>query len=107
MTALLTTTPSNRWQDADKGRGRLLSHLSTAGMSLVCVVFVFLAARDGLVNLYNRWWYEDEYGYGFLILLIVPLLLWGRRAELVTSNKTRWTRLAIVFVAQLCMVLAV
>ena len=67
-----------------------------------------LSARDGLVNLYDRWMYEEEYGYGFLIAALVPLLLWRSWPSIRASSagaKSKWPGLAIVLVAQLCVLL--
>jgi len=68
---------------------------------------VCFTGRDGLENLYSRWVHEEEYGYGFLIVALVPLLLW-RRLNLIAafSAGTRWPGLAIVIIAQLCTLLA-
>jgi len=71
-------------------------------MTLVC-----LTGRDALSNLWHRWTYEEEYGYGVVVVALVPLFLW-RRWHLIqaTSTGTKWPGLALVIVAQLCTVLA-
>jgi exosortase D (VPLPA-CTERM-specific) len=77
-----------------------------AAFVLVSLIFVVLTGRDGLSNLYFRWGHEDEYGYGFLAVALVPLFLW-RRWNLVRtlSNDTKWPGLVLVAGAQLAAVL--
>jgi exosortase D (VPLPA-CTERM-specific) len=50
--------------------------LWVAALVALCVVLVFASAWDGLADLYRRWAYEEEYGYGFVAAAIVPILLW-------------------------------
>jgi exosortase D (VPLPA-CTERM-specific) len=77
------------------------------GLAIICVALVCYTARDGLQNLYERWIYEEEYGYGFLILALVPLLFWRRWQALVSDQVgARWPGVAILLLAQLCTVLA-
>jgi exosortase D (VPLPA-CTERM-specific) len=77
--------------------GRIAFALVVASLALAC-----LTAQDGLINLYDRWRHEDEYGYGFLAAAIVPVLLW-RRWDLIQalSTERRWPGLALIVVAQL------
>src|SRR5262245_55700071 len=66
-----------------------------AAFALACVT-----ARDGLVDIYNRWAYEDEYGHGFLVTALVALILWRRWPTLrAVSTGPRWPGLALVVVA--------
>src|SRR5262245_59471303 len=103
MTTLIAGDPNA----ANKGAQPSYRALALAGVGLICLLFMLLTGRDGLFNLYERWRYEEEYGYGFLIVLLVPLLLWGRREALLRSeNGTQWPGLAILVLAQLCIVLA-
>src|SRR5262245_31859865 len=98
-----------RTKGADETR-KLPAFLASRGwllaFVLVSLTFVALTGRDGLFNLYFRWGHEDEYGYGFLAVALVPLFLW-RRWHLVRalSNDTKWPGLALVAVAQLGAVL--
>jgi exosortase D (VPLPA-CTERM-specific) len=85
------------------GQRRVLgSWWSVAAFLTVCLIFTCLSGRAGLVNLYERWTYEDEYGYGFLVAALVPLLLW-RRWHIIRSlaTDTKWPGLVLVAVAQL------
>ncbi len=80
------------------------------GIALImsfCLALMCISGRDGLANLYDRWSYEEEYGYGFIIVALVPLLLWRRWRDIVSSSGTGWSGLAVVLVAQLSMVVAV
>ena len=43
---------------------------------LLAVALAALSNWDGLKNLYMRWAYEDEYGYGFLAAALVPVFIW-------------------------------
>ena len=68
---------------------------------LLAVALAMLSNWDGLKNLYMRWAYEDEYGYGFLAAALVPVFiwrLWGLIQE--RSGGARWPGLALVLVAQ-------
>ncbi|MHB8885743.1 MAG: VPLPA-CTERM-specific exosortase XrtD [Methylovirgula sp.] len=70
---------------------------------IVCTAMVAIAARDGLSNLYDRWMFEKEYDYGFLVAALVPLFLWGRRwSILALSTDDTWYGLLLVIIAQLC-----
>lgn len=65
-------------------------------------------ARTGLANLYIRWRYEEEYGYGFLVTALVPLLLWRRWPSIVSDLAgSRWPGVAIVAAGQLFCLLGV
>jgi exosortase D (VPLPA-CTERM-specific) len=91
---------------AGKAPSALASRWLVAAFAIVSLVLVCLTARDGLVNLYDRWTYEDEYGYGFLAAALVPLFLWRRWPEIrELANDTKWPGLALVIFAQLCAVL--
>ena len=83
------------------------TRLFTLGFPIVCLVLVCISARDGILNLYDRWIYEEEYGYGIIVAALTPFLLW-RRWHLLTSTpaSSRWPGLAIIVVAQLAAVLA-
>ena len=70
MTALYSTT---RGADVNGALGRsplLTSRLWVAVFASLCLILVCLGGRDGLRNLYDRWRYEEEYGYGFFIILL-------------------------------------
>jgi exosortase D (VPLPA-CTERM-specific) len=74
----------------------------------VSMIFAALVARDGLVNLYERWISEEEYGYGFLAVALVPLFLWQRRRLIVAlSDDSKWLGLVIVVSAQVLGLLGV
>jgi len=107
MTSLYSTGPSDGLHDADNWPPLLTPRLWVVGFMIVSLILVCLAGRDGLWNLYGRWTHEDEYGYGFLTVALVPLLLWRRwRLIVAASAGTKWPGLAIVITAQLCTVLA-
>ena len=107
MTALYSTGPSDGVHDADNWPPLLTSRLWVVCFMIVSLILVCLAGRDGLWNLYGRWTHEEEYGYGFLTVALVPLLLWRRwRLIVAASAGTKWPGLAIVITAQLCTVLA-
>jgi exosortase D (VPLPA-CTERM-specific) len=106
MTTVYSTRPRGALNS--KGLARPATPWLVAGFALVCLALVCITARDGLVNLYDRWRYEDEYGYGFLIVALVPVLLWKNWNVIVAdSGGARWPGLAILIGAQLCTVLAV
>ena len=106
MTALNSTLATEGLREADNRRPLVPSRFWVAGFLTVCFVLVCLSSRDGLRNLYGRWRYEDEYGYGFLIVALLPLLLWRRWPQIVdASGGSRWFGLAILIVAQLCAVI--
>jgi len=73
---------------------------------LLCIVLAALTSRAGLVNLYDRWVHEDEYGYGFLAAAIVSLLLWSRlwTADALSTG-ARWPGVTMVLIAQVSAVL--
>lgn len=85
----------------------LPTRLFTLGLPIVCLALVCVSARDGLLNLYDRWMGEEEYGYGIIVAGLTPFLLW-RRWPLLTSTpeSSRWPGLAIIVVAQLATVVA-
>jgi exosortase D (VPLPA-CTERM-specific) len=73
-----------------------------------CLIIIFLTARDGLTNLYYRWSHEDEYGYGFLIAALVPLLLWRQWPGLMHRPQDRaWIAVLLTMVGQVCAILGV
>ena len=107
MTSLYSTGPSDGLHDADNWPPLLTPRLWVVGFMIVSLILVCLAGRDGLWNLYGRWTHEEEYGYGFLTVALVPLLLWRRWHLIVAASAgTKWPGLAIVITAQLCTVLA-
>lgn len=89
-----------------KAQSLLNSRWTVAGFAVLSVAFAALTAWDALVNLYNRWAYEDEYGYGILAAALVPLFLW-RRWHVVRELAVgpRWPGLILVIAAQSCGVL--
>lgn len=100
MTALSPTLANNN-------RHLVPSRLWAAGLLAACLILIGVSARDGLQNLWTRWWYEDEYGYGLVILALMPFLLWRCWHQITaTSGGTRWPGLAILAAAQLCAVIA-
>jgi exosortase D (VPLPA-CTERM-specific) len=106
MTALYSTSPDDALHGGDKVPALFSSRLLVAGFAVICLALVCFTARDGLSNLYARWRYEDEYGYGFLIATLVPWLLWRRwNLILSASGGSRWPGLAILIIAQACVVL--
>ena len=106
MTVLYAGKRAEGANDAHKLPAFLASRGWVAAVVVLSLTFVVLTGRDGLFNLYFRWGHEDEYGYGFLAVALVPLFLW-RRWPLVRalSNDTKWPGLALVAVAQLAAVL--
>ena len=78
------------------------------GLWLLLVAIVAYTSRDGLRDLYVRWTTEEEYGYGLLIAVLVPVLLWRRWPALISeTTESRWPGLAILVIAQLGVVLGV
>ena len=108
MTAVISTGGSNESiQYVEKRPPLLASRLWLVGLTIGALALICLSGRDGLLNLYDRWTHEDEYGYGFLIAALVPFLLWKRRGLLLSaSNETRWPGLLMLLVVQLCTILA-
>ena len=107
MTALYSTGPSDGLHDGDNWPPLLTLRSWVAGFMIVSLILVCLAGRAGLWNLYGRWTHEEEYGYGFLTVALVLLLLWKRWHLIVAASAgTKWPGLAIVITAQLCTVLA-
>jgi exosortase D (VPLPA-CTERM-specific) len=106
MTALYSTTGDGLHRRSR--RAALLTRpLLAGGFAALCLALMCLSARDGLQNLYDRWMYEEEYGYGFLIAALVPLLLWRRWQTLVSeSGGARWPGVVILLLAQLSSVIA-
>lgn len=75
---------------------------------IISLVLLAVGARDGLGNLYERWAYEPEYGYGFLVVLLVPFFLWTRGRDLIAKAEgSGWVGLPVLLVAQSCAILAV
>jgi exosortase D (VPLPA-CTERM-specific) len=73
-----------------------------AAFVAMMLVLTFLTARDGLNNLYFRWTSEEEYGYGFLTVALVPFFIWKRWAQLrALTNDNKWPGLALLIAAQL------
>jgi exosortase D (VPLPA-CTERM-specific) len=77
-------------------------------LAILCFTLVCYTARDGVRNLYDRWMYEEEYGYGFVIVIIMPVLLW-RRWNALTSGAfgSKWPGLVLLVAAQLSTIVAV
>lgn len=91
-----------RSAECDAKVSRRIPKLLNGGALLICLAFTVATSRDALVNLYDRWMYEDEYGYGLLIALLIPLLLWRRRHLLASDlSSSRWPGFAFFIVAQL------
>src|SRR4051794_22852473 len=107
MTVVYSGKRAERATNAPKSPAVLASHGWVAVVVVLSLTFAVLTGRDGLFNLYFRWGHEDEYGYGFLAVALVPLFLW-RRWPLVRalSNDTKWPGFALVAVAQLGAVLS-
>jgi exosortase D (VPLPA-CTERM-specific) len=73
---------------------------------LTAFALACLTARDGLLDIYQRWAHEEEYGHGFLVVALVGLILWRRWPALrAASTGPKWPGLALVVVAQVCAVL--
>ena len=108
MTALYTASPSNGLPKAQQKPPLLAARLLAPAFAVACLILIGLSAHDGLSDLYKRWANEEEYGYGFLVAAIVPLLLWGRwRLILERSGGSQWPGVVIVIIAQLCTIIAV
>jgi exosortase D (VPLPA-CTERM-specific) len=93
--------------NTDAGTSLPTLRLWVPGLAIICLILVCLAGRNGLLNLFYRWTHEEEYGYGFLIVALVPLLLW-RCWHLIAaaSSGPRWPGLMVVAAAQVCIVFA-
>jgi exosortase D (VPLPA-CTERM-specific) len=108
MTATYSTTSGDGLHPGHGRPALLTTRLLAAGLVTLCVALACYTARDGLLNLYDRWRYEEEYGYGFLIAALMPVLLWRRWHALVTEPVgARWPGVGIVAIAQLCTILGV
>jgi exosortase D (VPLPA-CTERM-specific) len=109
MTAMHSITPGQGVHSRDNKRQLLLSaRLLVAGLAVTCMILAALSVQDGLADLYKRWMYEEEYGYGLAVAALMPLLLWRRWHVLVSeSGGARWPGLAILIVAQLSTILGV
>jgi exosortase D (VPLPA-CTERM-specific) len=105
MTALYSPTPNLGLQS---GGGKLfLSRALAPGFVILGIALACYTARDSLADLYNRWRYEEEYSYGLLIAVLVPVLLWRRWPVLMSGAiGSRWPGLVILVMAQLCAVIA-
>ena len=86
----------------------LFSRWLTPAFIALSMTLASFAGADGLSNIYSRWRYEDEYGYGFLALAVVILLFW-RRWHLISSLSSgrRWPGLVLIIAAQLCNLIGV
>ena len=106
--ATLYSTTRERLPRGNKEPVLVLARLVLGAFAFICFVLVCYTARDGILNLYDRWMHEEEYGYGLLVAALLPLLLW-RRWHVLLSNAagTRWPGVAILLFAQLCTIFAV
>jgi exosortase D (VPLPA-CTERM-specific) len=94
-------TSQNHISDSLLKLPRLASRWQVPAIILLSLILASFSAWDGLADLYRRWAYEDEYGYGFLAAALVPILFW-RRWHLIQTLAAgpRWPGLMLVFVAQ-------
>src|SRR5262245_17230892 len=105
-------THLERWGSADAGVSIRERYLVAAGYfglvaPIVAMILACLTAWDGILDIYRRWSFEEEYGYGFLLLAVVCVLLWRRwPTNLSYSSKPKWPGLSLVIVSQLVGVLA-
>ena len=107
MTALDTTAARATLRSVQKKSPLLASRLWMTGLLCLCFVLICLTARDALSDLYFRWAHEDEYGYGFLIVALVPFLLWRCWPSLLAGSSNRfWFGLAVIIVAQALIILS-
>ena len=107
MTALESTRTTQALRPGSERPALAAGHFLLIGFAIVCVALVCASGRDGLRNLYNRWMFEEEYGYGILIAALVPLLLWRRWNTLVSNMAgTRWPGFVILVLAQISAVIA-
>jgi exosortase D (VPLPA-CTERM-specific) len=71
-------------------------------LPVVAVLLACSTAWDGVLDIYRRWAFEEEYGYGFLVLGVVGLLLWRRWPTiLANSSGPRWPGILLVLVSQI------
>ena len=104
---LYSAISGRRLQDTGNKQPLLTSRWWAGALVIACLLLVTINARDGLWNLYGRWAHEEEYGYGFLIAALMPLLLWRCWPVIVTAPVAKkWPGLAIVVIAQSCTILA-
>jgi len=95
----VTKTSKSLWQVARQW-------LPVVFVFAACIAMIARSEWDGLVNLYGRWMYEEEYDYGFLVAALVPIFLWGRRWQILElSSRTVWPGFLIVFLAQVCAII--
>lgn len=107
MTSLYTVN-SRAVVHGGHGRAVLLRRRSyIIGLAVLSLMLICLSARDGLLNLYDRWRFEDEYGYGFLVAALAPILVWRAWKGIVGSvGATSLPGLTILVLAQVTVVLA-
>jgi exosortase D (VPLPA-CTERM-specific) len=75
------------------------------GLLTLSTILVLLTARDGLQNLFERWTQEEEYGYGFVIVGLVPLFIWNNWH--LVAGRGEGSRLPGFFILLLGQILAV
>jgi exosortase D (VPLPA-CTERM-specific) len=90
------------------GRIRALrSEPWTIALLVSCIAMSAIAAHEGILDLYDRWRFEEEYGHGFIVVALVPLFLWGRRNLILQlSSRRTWPGVVLVVVAQLLGIVA-
>jgi len=68
-----------------------------AALFLGVVGALFYAAFDSLVEMERRWGSQEEYGYAYLIPVIVGFFIWQRKLQLQTTEfKYSWGGLALL-----------
>jgi len=52
----------------------------------VCALLVGYAFHETIVDMVQRWGYQEEYGYGYIIPIITLFLIWQRKNSLMSSE---------------------
>jgi exosortase D (VPLPA-CTERM-specific) len=83
-----------------------LAWVAVCLVALLALGLLGIVFGGGLVNLYYRWYGEQQYQHGFLIPVVSAFLLWQRRHLIARAGVApSWLGWALVAVAMLCAIL--